>query len=83
MRIFALINRYSARMRIIVICSLLLAAPFTRAFAAAHLTAAKMLEDAAFNHDLARIRTTFQHDVQSRYNSGPRENNLSSQDSKR
>jgi len=70
-------------MRIIVVCSLLFAAPFTRAFAAAHLTAAKMLEDAAFNHDLARIRTTFQRDVQRPYDSGFRENNLGPQDSKR
>jgi methionine-rich copper-binding protein CopC len=70
-------------MRIIVICSLLLAAPVTQAFAAAHLTAAKMLEDAAFNHDLARIRMTFQHDVQGRYDAPSRENSSGSPVSKR
>jgi hypothetical protein len=70
-------------MRMIVICSLLLAAPAASVLAASHLTAAKMLEDAAFNHDLARIRTTFQHDVQSRYDSGSGANNLGSRDRKR
>ena len=71
------------RMRMIVICSLLLAASATPVFAASHLTAAKMLEDAAFNHDLARIRTTFQHDVQSPYDLRIQENSLGSLDSKR
>jgi hypothetical protein len=67
----------------IVICSLLLAALVTQAFAASHLTAVKMLEDAAFNHDLARIRTTFQRDVQSRADSRSREIDSGSRDSKR
>jgi hypothetical protein len=67
----------------IVICSLLLAAPVTQAFAASHLTAVKMLEDAAFNHDLARIRTTFQRDIQSRADSRSREIDSGSRDSKR
>lgn len=67
----------------LVICSLLVAALAPRAFAASHLTAAKMLEDAAFNHDLARVRMTFERDVRSRYVSGSKENSLGSQGPKR
>jgi hypothetical protein len=67
----------------LVISSLVLAVLPARAFATTHLTAAQMLADAAFNHDLARIRTTFRRDVQSRDASGSMENNLGSQDSKR
>ena len=70
-------------MGMIFICSLLAAAPVTPVFAAGHLTAAKMLEDAAFNHDLARIRMTFQHDIQGRYDSDPKKTSLGSRDSKR
>jgi phosphomannomutase/phosphoglucomutase len=44
-------------MRIIVICSLLLAAPVTCAFAAAHLTAAKMLEIVATEGSMSKLLT--------------------------
>jgi hypothetical protein len=70
-------------MRMIVIGSLVLAVQITPALAASHLTAVKMLEDAALNHDLAKMRMTFEHDVKSRYISRSRESSLGMADSKR
>lgn len=70
-------------MRVPVICSLLLVASLAPVSAASHLAAAKMLEDAAFNHDLARIRMTFEHDIQGPYDSAPKKTSLGSRDSKR
>jgi len=61
-----------------VICSLLLTALITRAFAADHSSAAKMLENAAINHDLARIRMTLEHEIENRYDFRTKGNKLSS-----
>lgn len=60
---YALIEGHNARMKKTVICSLLFAALAAPALAAGQPSAMKMLEDAAVNHDLARIRFTWEHRV--------------------
>jgi hypothetical protein len=62
--IYALIGRHHARMKNAVICTVLFAALFMRP-AVCRTSAEQMLEDAAVNHDLARIRLNFKRQVES------------------
>lgn len=57
-----------------VVLLLLFNALMGRAFAADHSLAAKMLENAAINHDLARIRMTFERYIQRPYDPSTKEN---------
>ena len=65
-------------MRTIALCSLLLTALTTHAFAAYHSSAAKMLENAAINHDLARIRMSWERRIENRHDFRTERNSLGS-----
>lgn len=72
--IYASIGNHNAFMKKAVVLWLLLNALIGRAFGADHSFAAKMLENAAINHDLARIRMTFERDIQRPYDPWTKEN---------